>query len=117
MARATSNRTSTTSKVATPDLTKTGDDDATSQQADESTEDTNAEESTDAGQAAADESTDTGADGTTADAGNGDPANDEPVEDPCPECFPAGWPDNAEQSVGCTHGMWLRPWPPTETGT
>lgn len=30
----------------------------------------------------------------------------------CPEDFPAGWPEGAEQSAGCAHGMWVRQWPP-----
>lgn len=29
------------------------------------------------------------------------------AEPPCPECFPAGWPD-AATSVGCGHGTWNR---------
>lgn len=29
------------------------------------------------------------------------------VEQPCAECFPNGWPEQAF-SVGCTHGTWIR---------
>jgi hypothetical protein len=29
------------------------------------------------------------------------------VEQPCAECFPNGWPEDAF-SVGCTHGTWVR---------
>lgn len=31
----------------------------------------------------------------------------------CPEDFPLGWPGPGT-SVGCTHGMWIREWPPSE---
>lgn len=31
----------------------------------------------------------------------------ETVEQPCPDCFPGGWPDQAF-AVGCTHGSWQR---------
>jgi hypothetical protein len=29
------------------------------------------------------------------------------VQQPCPECFPSGWPDQAS-AVGCTHGTFVR---------
>ncbi|MFI8535335.1 hypothetical protein ACIGMX_34460 [Streptomyces aquilus] len=29
------------------------------------------------------------------------------VDQPCKECCPNGWPENAF-SVGCTHGTWVR---------
>lgn len=29
----------------------------------------------------------------------------------CPECLPDGWPEGAQQSVGCAHGMWIRRMP------
>lgn len=29
------------------------------------------------------------------------------VEQPCAECFPGGWPEQAF-SVGCAHGTWIR---------
>ncbi|MEU8968163.1 hypothetical protein AB0D11_02610 [Streptomyces monashensis] len=29
------------------------------------------------------------------------------VDAPCPQCFPAGWPEGAF-AVGCEHGSWKR---------
>lgn len=43
------------------------------------------------------------------------PVDDNPAACPpplCPEDFPGGWPEGAEQSAGCAHGMWIRQWPP-----
>jgi hypothetical protein len=29
------------------------------------------------------------------------------VENPCPNCFPNGWPEGSF-AVGCEHGSWIR---------
>jgi hypothetical protein len=49
--------------------------------------------------------------GDTTDATPAEPeparAGDSDAEQPCTECLPAGWPDDAT-SVGCGHGTWNR---------
>lgn len=60
------------------------------------------EEAADAGDAEADEATDA-APAEPEPAKGGDPD----AEQPCTDCFPAGWPDGAT-SAGCGHGTWNR---------
>lgn len=59
------------------------------------------------------EQQDSGAEGGTATAPPDD-TEDKPkrssrktVEQPCPECFPEGWPATST-AVGCEHGTWTR---------
>jgi hypothetical protein len=38
---------------------------------------------------------------------SGDSDDTEPSEQPCTQCWPAGWPEGAT-SLGCGHGSWNR---------
>ncbi|MFB6955449.1 hypothetical protein ACFCYB_00075 [Streptomyces sp. NPDC056309] len=75
---------------------------------DESPADPSAQEGSDAKPVAEDPAPEEPASADPKDDQGGPSRSDlQPVERPCTECMPGGWPEGAF-SVGCTHGTWVR---------